>query len=174
MLIASFAASAHCWLAYSLLSTKFPGPFQQSWSPDSQATTCIVVSYTTLLCCWEGRTWFLPSWGRKSFWKEVLPSCMTLHLSLSYLICWSPHSWSLCSSGPVSECTNCSSQFSVICKLVDSAPCCLFQVIDKGVKQGRYQQVSLHHSTCCPLPGRVWPIDHYPLRPIMQLVFKSI
>lgn len=83
------AASAHRWLMHSLLSTKTPGASQQSCSPESQATACVVFNNTTPACCWEGRLWVLPSWGSRlllegssSQWQDFAFVPFLIHIML--------------------------------------------------------------------------------------------
>lgn len=131
--MAPAAASAHCWLTHTLLSTKFPGPFQQSCSPDSQA----VLSPAQHRCAAgrEEHGFFLLE-GRSSQLRDFafVPSVFDNMLARPFLEF-------------TFQCINCSCQFRVTCKLDDSTPSCLFWVVREVVKQGRSQQISLHHST---------------------------
>lgn len=162
--MASFATRAHsdsctaCCLPSSqiLFCRDAPQIVRLQWTVNcgQQHNYCTVGREET-----EGKNEFLLEEENPSG-RKLLPSCRTLlcPFCIYKIICWSAHSLSFCSSGPVLEYTICSSWFSVICALDDSAASCLFHVTDEDIKQGMAQQVPLQHSICCSLPGRVWPI----------------
>ena len=57
----------------------------------------------------------------------------------------------------------------VNCKLGKSALHCVLQVIDRDIKQDMYLDGPLQYFICYQPPGRVQPINHYPLAQLAKL-----